>query len=80
MNHRYDKESIKPEHYTTTKKGHDLLDVLNDLQINDFCKENAIKYILRAGKKIGNTEIQDIRKAIEYLQRKIKFLEEVKDD
>ena len=65
--------AINPSHYKTDK-GIDLLDMLNTLQINDFCKENAIKYIARAGKKEGNTEIQDLTKAIEYLQRKVKFL------
>lgn len=33
---------------------------------------NAIKYIARAGKKSPDTYIQDLTKAIDYLEREIK--------
>ena len=36
-----------------------------------FCLGNALKYIARAGKKTGVSDINDLRKAIWYLQREI---------
>ncbi|MFA5023354.1 MAG: DUF3310 domain-containing protein [Patescibacteria group bacterium] len=41
----------------------------------DFCLGNAIKYISRAGKK-ENT-IEDLKKAVWYIERRIKQLQEV---
>lgn len=41
---------------------------------SDFHLGNAIKYISRAGKKDKAKEIQDLQKAIWYLQRKIEIL------
>lgn len=37
---------------------------------------DALKYIARAGKKDGNSELQDLKKAQWYISRKIKRLEE----
>lgn len=37
----------------------------------DFCLGNAVKYISRAGKKDPQTEIQDLEKAMWYLQHRI---------
>jgi hypothetical protein len=46
----------------------------------DFHLGNAYKYIARAGKKETNKEVQDLRKAIWYIERKIQLLENgVKD-
>ena len=39
----------------------------------DFCQLNAFKYRMRAGKKDGETIIDDIRKAL-YYEQKIKEL------
>jgi len=36
---------------------------------------NAIKYLSRAGKKSVETEIEDYRKAVWYIQRKINEME-----
>ncbi len=36
---------------------------------------DTLKYINRAGKKPGNSELQDLKKAAWYLNRKIKQLE-----
>ena len=41
-----------------------------------FNKGCAIKYIARAGRKDKATEIQDLRKAIQYLQFEIERLEQ----
>lgn len=40
-----------------------------------FCLGNAVKYISRAGKKDPNKEIEDLKKAMFYLDREIKKLE-----
>lgn len=37
----------------------------------DFCLGNAVKYISRAGKKDPQTEIQDLEKAMWYIQHRI---------
>jgi len=44
----------------------------------DFCLGNVIKYVCRAGKKNPQTEIEDLMKAQEYLERKIQFLIEAR--
>ena len=36
-----------------------------------FCLANAVKYISRAGKKSKDTEIQDLEKAVFYINRRI---------
>lgn len=41
----------------------------------DFCLGNAVKYISRAGKKDPDKEIEDLQKAVWYIQRKIQQLE-----
>ena len=40
-----------------------------------FCIGNALKYILRAGKKDPNKEAEDLKKAIWYLNRRLTQLE-----
>lgn len=37
----------------------------------DFCLGNAVKYISRAGKKDPEKRIEDLRKAIWYIQHEI---------
>jgi hypothetical protein len=59
-----------PKHYkNATNK--DVIDFCHDNNIN-FCRGSAIKYIVRAGKK--DDEIEDLKKAIDFLQREIKNL------
>lgn len=41
----------------------------------DFHLGNTIKYIARAGVKNADTELEDLKKALWYLQRKIKQYE-----
>lgn len=61
-----------PSYYTEGKI--ETVDFIMDKQLN-FCKGNAIKYIVRAGKKHKKTEIEDLKKAIIYLNFEIKRLE-----
>lgn len=41
----------------------------------DFCLGNAVKYISRAGKKDPEKTIEDLKKAIWYIEHKIWLLE-----
>lgn len=59
-----------PEHYNTNPSGIECIDVVRHMNFN---RGNAIKYIWRAGSK--NDEIEDLKKAIWYLQDEVKRLE-----
>lgn len=64
----------KPSHYADSKI--EVIDYIEDKRLG-FCLGNAIKYISRAGKKKDNgrniveKEIEDLRKAIWYINRRI---------
>ena len=60
-----------PDHYTYGR--FEVLDVIEDWDL-DMHRGNAVKYIARAGRKDTDTEIEDLKKAIFYLDRKIKLL------
>ena len=60
-----------PAHYTDGKI--EVIDYIEDKGF-DFCLGNAIKYISRAGKKNPDKKIEDLEKAIWYLRREIKQL------
>ena len=62
---------MTPEYYKNEKK-YDVIDIANDYKLN-FNRGSALKYICRAGKK--DNEIQDLKKAIDFLQREVKSLE-----
>lgn len=59
-----------PSHYTYGKI--ECLDYIEDKGF-DFCLGNAIKYITRAGHK--KDAVEDLKKAVFYINRKIKQLE-----
>lgn len=63
----------RPSHYTDGKI--EVIDFIEDKKLG-FCLGNAVKYIARAGKKHKDKEIEDLRKAIWYINRRIKELEE----
>ena len=68
------KESINhPEHYG----GDNIYEAIKVIEAwnLDFSLGNTIKYISRAGKKEKAKEIEDLRKALWYLNRKINNLE-----
>ena len=55
------------QHYSTTKDGFQVQDMLRQLDIDkDFCHANAIKYLCRYGKKAGKNR-KDLLKAIHYV-------------
>lgn len=61
-----------PPHYQSLS-GLQPIDIVEQFDLN-FHKGNALKYILRAGKK--ENEVQDLKKAVWYLKREIKRREE----
>ncbi len=61
-----------PSHYTDGKI--EVIDFIEDKGLN-FHRGNAVKYIARAGKKDKNKEIEDLKKAVWYINREIKRLE-----
>lgn len=60
-----------PSHYTDGKI--EVIDYIEDKKFG-YCLGNAIKYISRAGKKNKDKEIEDLQKAIWYIERRIKEL------
>ena len=60
-----------PSHYTDGKI--EVIEFIEDKNLN-YHKGNAIKYICRAGKKDPQKEIEDLQKAIWYINREIKNL------
>ena len=62
----------RPSHYTDGKI--EVIDFIEDKGLN-FHRGNAVKYIARAGKKDKNKEIEDLKKAVWYINREIKRLE-----
>lgn len=70
------KESINhPEHYK--EGGFEAIDVINAYSHirGSFALGNAVKYILRAGKKDPAKYTEDLKKAIWYLQNEVDFVE-----
>lgn len=61
-----------PAHYTDGKI--EVIEYIEDKNL-DFCLGNAVKYISRAGKKDPTKTVEDLKKAIWYLQRKISQVE-----
>jgi len=76
-----------PKHYNQHPSGIECIEIV---QYYDFCLGNAIKYIWRAGLKydeskyqtkedIAEAKIEDLRKAIWYLEREIDLIEKGKE-
>ena len=61
-----------PQHYKT--KGIEVWDYIHQ---NDLCyfKGNVLKYLIRAGSKPGESELDDLRKASVYLNKLILIIE-----
>ena len=55
-----------PPHYEACRVTVEPIDVC---EAYDFCTGNAIKYLCRAGKKAGSSEVTDLKKARWYLER-----------
>lgn len=63
---------IHPTHYNDTHISP--FDVWDDWQLDPYTA-TAIKYIKRAGRKQGESAIDDYEKAIDYLRERIKRME-----
>ena len=66
-----DDEVNQPSHYTSHPSGIECIEITRH---HDFAIGNAIKYLWRAGLKNSDNEVQDLEKAVWYIQDKIKQL------
>lgn len=71
------KDNNTPKHYMTEHFKYDVIDLCKIYDLN-FNRGNALKYIVRAGKKDPKKEIEDLEKAIVYLNREIIFIKDIK--
>lgn len=62
-------DPINPDYYKAGQV--QVIDIIKMYQL-DFALGNATKYLLRAGKKDVNTYVQDLEKAVWYIQYAIK--------
>lgn len=62
-----------PQHYGGKENPYEAIKVIEAWNL-DFCLGNTVKYISRAGKKETDKTIQDLEKAVWYLNRKIEQL------
>jgi len=62
-----------PQHYGGEDNPYEVIKVIEALEM-DFHLGNTFKYIARAGKKGTDKELQDLEKALWYLQRKIEII------
>jgi hypothetical protein len=69
------KEQVNhPSHYGGGDNSYEVIKVIEAWDL-DFHLGNTVKYISRAGKKDQDKELQDLKKALWYLERKIANLE-----
>lgn len=64
-----------PTHYTSHPSGVECIEITRH---HNFAIGNAIKYLWRAGLKDGNSDIQDLQKAIWYINDEIGRLQNEK--
>jgi len=63
-----------PTHYGGADNTYEAIKVIDDWDLG-FCLGNTVKYISRAGKKDPAKELEDLKKAMWYLQHHIETLE-----
>ena len=61
---------LHPQHYNVGKI--EVIDAIEDWELG-FHLGNVVKYVARSGRK--GSEVEDLKKAVWYLQRKISMLE-----
>ena len=66
-----------PDHYTSGRI--EVIDFIEDKELG-FHLGNAVKYISRAGRKDADKTVEDLRKAVWYINRQIQRLERVEND
>jgi iron-sulfur cluster repair protein YtfE (RIC family) len=70
MHSNNESNKTRPNHYGGDSNPHEPIKVIEHYGL-DFCLGNVIKYTLRAGKKENESTIDDLEKAIFYLNRKL---------
>jgi len=71
-----EKDWIKPTHYGGEQNPYEVIKVCEEWGLDkDAYLFNVVKYVARAGKKHPEKELEDLKKAALYLDRKIKNLE-----
>lgn len=61
-----------PAHYNSGKI--EVIEAIEDWEL-PYHRGNAVKYLVRAGRKDPSKEIEDLRKAVWYINREIELLE-----
>ena len=74
-----EKDWIRPDHYGGVDNKYEVIKVCEAWELDkDAYLFNVVKYVARAGKKDPSKEIEDLKKALYYLNRKIENLEKCK--
>lgn len=71
-----------PSHYLICIPGQspiEVIDIIEALQLN-YYRGNALKYICRAGRKVGVDAVTDLKKAVWYLNREVEGMERMETD
>lgn len=66
-----------PDHYNSHPSGVEVIEIVRWMGYN---RGNAVKYILRAGHKVGADEIEDLQKAAWYINDEILRLQKIRTD
>lgn len=69
--------ATKLHYHNENNKNYDVIDFIKDYDLN-FNLGNVCKYIARLGKK--DAKLDELRKALDYLQREIEYEEQVQRD
>ncbi len=64
-----------PAHYGGANNPYEAIKVIREWRLN-FALGNTIKYIARAGKKHPDKQLEDLQKALWYLQNEIETLQQ----
>lgn len=64
-----------PPHYTSDPSGVECIEITRH---RNFNIGNALKYLWRAGLKDGNSDVQDLKKAVWYIEDEIKRISEAR--
>lgn len=72
-----DKEMVNhPSHYGGEDNVYEVIKVCEAWELDkDAYLFNVVKYVARAGKKDKNKELEDLKKALFYLERKVQNLQ-----
>lgn len=67
-------ESVNHPHHYHAESGLEVIDIIEAWKLN-FNRGNALKYIARAGHKDPARELEDLKKALWYIQRELQRIE-----